>query len=302
VLLTTEGLLEELFLNNPDGWGAMYHTSKGVKALKLLPASVEDTRKYVQNLPNDNRLVALHWRWRTSGLVDQANAHPHKVQGGWLIHNGVLSISTDTAPEMCDTHHYIRAYLDGSVAAIIKSKGLQQLIGEHIGNNRFVLLSDSGEMCIINEHQGYRAQGLWFANTYSMSRGLVDASYTKPVQYAGFKSYPKASWYDDIDSDPSAELEQVLHDQDVENLAYLLEDSPSETLDYIYGRYSLKEYVGTPDEDLTAKTARLRDDLLKDRRDSLVAQIERDTSGVLAEDLAQCILWWCVLNEETVVC
>lgn len=198
VLLTTAGLLEELHQNNPDGWGALYHTTKGVKAIKKLPMTAEDTRKFIQKLPDDDRPVALHWRWKTSGLVDQANAHPHHIEGGWLIHNGVLDIDTKSKPEMCDTYHFARAYLDGAVTAVVHSNGLQQMIGEFIGNNRFVIMDNNGDMCIINKHQGYEAQGLWFANTYSMSRHLVDPSCPKPTynfkQYKGFKSYPKSNW------------------------------------------------------------------------------------------------------------
>lgn len=188
-LLSNPRLLEELFDNNGDGWGAMYHTTSGTKAIKKLPRTVECTRKYIQALPQDDRQVALHWRMRTSGHIDTDNAHPHFVEGGWLIHNGVLSkVDLSSDPTKCDTIHFSRQYLDGNVEAIIRSERMRNLIGEFVGNNRFVLLSDDGQMCIINKQQGYEVDGIWVANTYASSRRLIDPSY-KPTVYLGNKGY-----------------------------------------------------------------------------------------------------------------
>jgi hypothetical protein len=188
-LLSNPRLLKELFDNNGDGWGAMYHTTSGTKAIKKLPRTVECTREYIQALPQDDRQVALHWRMRTSGHIDTHNAHPHFVEGGWLIHNGVLSaVDLSSDPTKCDTIHFSRQYLDGNVEAIIRSERMRNLIGEFIGNNRFVLLSDDGQMCIINKQQGYEVDGIWVANTYASSRRLIDPSY-KPTVYLGNKSY-----------------------------------------------------------------------------------------------------------------
>lgn len=188
-LLSNPRLLEELFDNNGDGWGAMYHTTSGTKAIKKLPRTVECTREYIQALPQDDRQVALHWRMRTSGHIDTDNAHPHFVEGGWLIHNGVLSkVDLSSDPTKCDTIHFSRQYLDGNVEAIIRSERMRNLIGEFVGNNRFVLLSDDGQMCIINKQQGYEVDGIWVANTYASSRRLIDPSY-KPTVYLGNKGY-----------------------------------------------------------------------------------------------------------------
>jgi hypothetical protein len=332
VLLSTEGLLEELHKNNPDGWGAMYHTTKGVKAIKKLPATAEDTRKYIQKLPDDDRQVALHWRWRTSGNVDQHNAHPHQVVGGWLIHNGVLDVDTDTKPEMCDTYHFARQYLDGVVPAVVGSNGLQTLIGEFIGNNRFVLMTDDGAMCIINKHQGYTAQDLWFANTYSMSRHRVDPTCPKPVvrpyQYNGFKSYPKANWdvgggmsgatdlWDDAAYDASYgypglktidpeedmtfvirdEVDQALEESDSDGLQACLEEFPDETLRHVFASYDITEYAGASEEDLTPAVSTVRKEVLALDRRSLVTRLEADQMGVVSDRIAQCLLWFCIVE------
>lgn len=177
-LLNTPDLLDALFDNNPDGWGAMYHTVSGVKTVKKLPRTAEDTRKYVQALPNDGRPVAVHWRMRTSGDIDTLNAHPHRADGGFVIHNGVLrDVDMSSDPSKCDTIHFCRQYLDGSVEAIVRSEKLQRLLGEFIENNRFVLLSDSGQMCIVNKHQGYEVNGVWVANTYASPPELLIPSY-----------------------------------------------------------------------------------------------------------------------------
>lgn len=186
-LLNTAGLLEALFDLNSDGWGAMYHTKHGVKAIKKLPTSVADTRKYVEALPTDDRDVAIHWRMRTSGNIDTHNAHPHEADGGYVIHNGVLrDVDMSSNPDLCDTIHFCRQYLDGSIDAIVRSPGLQEIVGGFIGNNRFVILSNSGQMCIINKDQGYEVNGVWVANTYASPPELLIPGYREYVTFTGY--------------------------------------------------------------------------------------------------------------------
>lgn len=270
-LLNTATLLEELFDSNADGWGAMYHTTSGIKAIKRLPRSVEDTRKYVEALPNDDRPVAVHWRMRTSGRIDTHNAHPHESEGGYVIHNGVLrDVDMSSNPDMCDTIHFCRQYLDGNIDAIVRSERLQRMVGEFIGNNRFVILSDAGQMCIVNKDQGYEVNGVWVANTYASPPELLIPGYRSKKtftgygvrwgghladlddeRYGGYRS-GDAAWaaaYEvDDEADAMNEFElsvhQTLMDYDVSTLGAMLDDQElrGETIDYIMSNYEITPY------------------------------------------------------------
>jgi len=327
VLLSTAGLLEALFERNGDGWGAMYHTTKGVKAIKKLPLTVEDTRKYIIKLPDDSRPVALHWRMKTSGKIDTENAHPHAVKGGWLIHNGVLDIDMDSAPHMCDTYHFARQYLDGAVSSVIASPKLQSLVGDFIGNNRFVLMADDGRMCIINKDQGYEAQGLWFANDYSMPRKLVDPSYAPKFfgnhgrggctgSSPGFKpgAYDWAAppllsrdyeWADDYkeESDAPSEYEGAVFDAvmdlDVDALEDMLYSDPSSVIRYITGSFGISEY--SPSGDMSAQDNWVRGLWCAQDVDALLRYLDLDTTGARYTEVATTLLYHCQLDE-TMAC
>lgn len=265
ILLNNQPLIDELFDNNSDGWGAMYHTAEGVRAIKQLPKTAADTRKYIEALPQDERPVALHWRMRTSGNIDTHNAHPHFVEGGWLIHNGILrNVDMSSDPRMCDTIHFSRQYLDGNVEAIVRSPRLQTMIGDFIENNRFVLMSDAGEMCIINKEQGYEVNGVWVANTYASSRSLIDPSYTKRHVYSykdftrdldAYKPYHYDTtwWPEDEDAEDEASLADdvyaALDDYDEQALTALLRDHAGTAVNLILNEFEVTLYKNATDLD-----------------------------------------------------
>ena len=69
-LLNTHGLLSDLFTSNPDGIGFMYGTAKGLKITKTLPKNLGDATAFIQRLPQDDREIAIHFRWTTHGKTD----------------------------------------------------------------------------------------------------------------------------------------------------------------------------------------------------------------------------------------
>ena len=91
-LLDTHGLLNDIFTSNPDGIGFMYGTAKGLKVTKTLPKNIGDATAFIQRIPNDDREIAIHFRWTTHGKTDMLNCHPYDVVPGFIamMHNGVL--------------------------------------------------------------------------------------------------------------------------------------------------------------------------------------------------------------------
>jgi hypothetical protein len=185
VLLETEGLLASILHHNPDGLGLMYAAADGAPMHhKTLTADAPDavvmaTAWLCAALPDDERPVAFHARYTTHGDKDLDNCHPYEVDGGYLMHNGVLDIETRSDARRSDTWHYCRNFLDdGAAHAILGSERGRRLVGEHIGeSNKFAFLSRDGQIVIVNRDSGVECEGLWFSNTYAWDVGLLDSAW-----------------------------------------------------------------------------------------------------------------------------
>lgn len=308
-LLNTATLLEALFDSNSDGWGAMYHTTSGIKAIKRLPRSVEDTRKYVEALPNDDRPVAVHWRMRTSGKIDTHNAHPHEAEGGYVIHNGVLrDVDMRSNPDLCDTIHFCRQYLDGNIDAIVRSERLQRMVGEFIGNNRFVILSADGQMCIVNKDQGYEVNGVWVANTYASPPELLIPEYRSyKGTYFGSYSDDRDAWWtgtwgattprldDELDDNYKSWLEDVvltsMENIQPSDMAEVMEDTDTarHVINFILDNFTLSKYTyNNAQEKLPSRVELLRSFWLTGVRTTLVSQCRNNAAAVV-----EALLYYC---------
>ena len=107
-------VLTDCMIENPHGWGLMWIEQGRLKTLKGADPRTFDSA--YATVP-DNVEVAIHFRWKTHGKIDDANAHPYPVlnkeQHGFdlaLMHNGVLDVPV-TRPEMSDTWHWIEEYI-----------------------------------------------------------------------------------------------------------------------------------------------------------------------------------------------
>jgi predicted glutamine amidotransferase len=78
-LLGTNLLIENIYGKNGDGLGIMYASDDGLVVTKGLPSAASGFREMVESLPDDDREVALHARWRTHGDIDLDNCHPYQV-------------------------------------------------------------------------------------------------------------------------------------------------------------------------------------------------------------------------------
>lgn len=177
-LLGTQGMLESVFGSNPDGFGVMYAAGGSAVAVKSLPKSIDEARGWLEDaLPRSECDVAVHARFATHGSVSENNTHPYPVDGGFLMHNGILQPTTHLATDgNSDTWHFCRQYLDGATNVIFSEPDLMAAMAEFIGDNRFVFLDSGGRMVIVNKEQGLTHEGVWYANTYAWNPAILDPS------------------------------------------------------------------------------------------------------------------------------
>ena len=195
-LLDTHGLLSDIFTSNPDGIGFMYGSTKGLKVTKTLPKNLGDATAFIQRLPQDDREIAIHFRWTTHGKTDMINCHPYDVVPGFIamMHNGVLHTGNTADKTKSDTWHFINDYLHSAVSAspeLVYDTGFVAMLEEFIGNNRFVFMNGEGRMQHVNFDQGIEHDDMWFSNTYAWSPSRLIPSYKS----ATLKSYKYASSY-----------------------------------------------------------------------------------------------------------
>jgi hypothetical protein len=153
---------------------------------------------------------------KTHGNIDMENCHPYEVLNRdehgidlWLMHNGVLHTDNKADITKSDTWHYIRDYLRPILEYnpdFAFHPAFAELIGDHIGSNRFVMMDNNGRQVVINEEQGVYWGGRWLSNTYAWSApvglnksGVEDMTDTQlaleqistdPVVYRYSTTYP----------------------------------------------------------------------------------------------------------------
>ena len=188
-LLDTHGLLADIYSSNPDGIGIMYGTSKGLKVNKFLPKNIGEARNMIERMPQDDRDLAIHFRWTTHGHTDLSNCHPYDVVPGFIamMHNGVLHTGNAADTARSDTYHFIKDYLHDTVVKypdIVYDQGFLTMVAEFIGDNRFVFMNGEGRISHVNYDQGVEHDGMWFSNTYAWKPSKLIPNYYKSTKRA----------------------------------------------------------------------------------------------------------------------
>lgn len=211
-LLNTKFMLADIYDANADGLGIMYKNKRGLKVVKVLPSTLREVTEFIDRLPQDDRPMAMHWRMKTHGKIDLTNCHPYDVgTKGQLayMHNGILATGNASDATKSDTWHFARDFLDEAADAgtdVFHTAGFLNLVGEYIGDNRFVFMDDQGRMSIVNKEQGIEHGGLWFSNTYAWEPSRLIPGYRSKYAalggWAGAWDYENSRWKDfDDDAD-----------------------------------------------------------------------------------------------------
>lgn len=321
-LLHTAGLIEDIFQSNADGLGVMYAKAGGAcKIVKRLPASAAHARRVVEALPNDDRMVAMHWRMRTHGDIDLANCHPYQInEASWLMHNGVLRTGNAADTTKSDTWHFAKDYLADAPPDVLHNPNVADMIADYIGNNRFAILSADGRMSVVNRDQGIEHDDVWYSNTYAWSPELLIPTYehTHEYTFGGLSRFHTRStysgmdglseWWDEdaaptkpslagpeLDSSYMAWIEDValeaMEELSAATLTTLLEDvyTVEYAVDFILDTFDITAHKASESYDNLGPTARAdRDNWITGARTLLRARAKAHPGSV-----AEALLYYC---------
>jgi hypothetical protein len=151
--------------NNPDGWGiAVICDGELLTACGM--GGFEEFRSNLE--PFSHCQALIHFRWATHGDKDESNCHPFFVDDLAVIHNGVVSIDTDSDKSRSDTWHFVTKV----VAPMYKRdrdffKRPDVVFNMELAHktSKFVFLREDGEFGIWNQEDGINAaDGHWYSN------------------------------------------------------------------------------------------------------------------------------------------
>lgn len=196
--------LRTAFENNPDGFGFMYYdeTLNKIIAKKSINITEDQIVKIVNRFKD--RDVCYHYRYKTHGLINNAQCHPFKVLDKqkhgvdmYFMHNGTINTVTPNKDES-DTQAFNRQILKPLLSkkpSLIKSPAFQTMLLHMIGKgSKLCFMFGKGEVIKINAEAGAERHGCWVSNEYSFRDGhrLPKTGGTVGNFYNGY-SYPSAA-------------------------------------------------------------------------------------------------------------
>ena len=204
--LLSDDWIKNFYSRNRDGYGVMYHldgvlyTAKGV-------GTEDDAVAFYKEHASKGVDTIFHFRLQTHGAIETDQSHPYDVfenetYAVAMMHNGILSTGNADDKDKSDTWHFIKNYLTPIATAhpdMLFNEAFIKLLGGFIGNNRFVFMSNTGQVGYVNKEQGVMWGERWFSNTYAWD--AVKAGVVKPVPaYRGYGTGRlHSSYYDDFD-------------------------------------------------------------------------------------------------------
>jgi hypothetical protein len=124
---------------------------------------------YAAYKPHEDKPMAVHFRIKTHGNLDQENTHPFQVGRNLaFIHNGVIQAVDRPDKTKSDTYWFNQKILVPVYkrdSRFIFKDHFKELIKEYIGWSKLVFLNNKGHYTIINEDKGNWDEGVWYSNS-----------------------------------------------------------------------------------------------------------------------------------------
>lgn len=164
-------LLKWASLDNPDGYGVMYHDGQKIVTEKNAYGDYQELAGLLEPLETE---VVVHLRLATAGEVSWENTHPFEVlpERLYLMHNGTFDRIESPKGRRSDTRIFVEDQLREVVRDPhdLERAAVQQLITDFAGNGSVIVFLDGqGRMTFFNKDLGMNWKGLWFSNKYTLS-------------------------------------------------------------------------------------------------------------------------------------
>jgi predicted glutamine amidotransferase len=184
-------VVSAMFRQNSDGIGVAYSENGRIMTFKHLPATAKDAVEYIHSLDLHGKEAVIHFRYATHGVPSVDNTHPFQITGTNLVlfHNGVLNTDRLSLEygEGTDTFAYVEKYLSPILRyseEIAFQRSFADMIGEHVGHSKFIILSPQGDTIIVNEHLGeyivVDQHEVWVSNLHWDLAPKMSAGYELP--------------------------------------------------------------------------------------------------------------------------
>lgn len=180
---TFEAVVADTATRGKHAWGVAWVETRGKAEVIRHYKQAGDVRNHVElawSMVRNATAFILHTRWATHGGTGNIDNHPHAVDGGWLVHNGVISNYRDIKAEVrghmsdCDSETLCRL--------IEKNHGrlpdrVRDAVDATRGNLAIAALWKS-PLCLIIARRGNPLSvgrmddGLWFSSLGNGFNGL----------------------------------------------------------------------------------------------------------------------------------
>jgi len=190
---TFERVLRDTDKRGGHAWGLAAIDHRQVLHMYKKPGRTMESLDQVWSMVGKSQAFILHTRWATHGdKSNNLNNHPHSIDGGWLIHNGVVSnyktVLKHTTPGLisqCDSEVICRL---GEQAAGRLPDRMQAAVDATYGNLAIAALWRRPTCLVLARrgnplHTGRGQEGFWFSST---GVGIPDA---KPMEQDKLHEY-----------------------------------------------------------------------------------------------------------------
>lgn len=163
--LIPENTLKTCYESNPDGMGLMYAKNGRIKIIKELTDFDKFYVSYMKIRIKHKGNIALHFRIRTAGNVNEKNLHPFFVnQNLAFMHNGILDIDVPIKSKVSDTIIFNEHILKNLPNDFLNYHGNIELIKNYITHSKLLFMDSYGDVTIINEDEGNWLKDNWYSN------------------------------------------------------------------------------------------------------------------------------------------